>query len=741
MSVQDNSAHGAAPWHSLPQEMRDRPQWLLAAPNAKGERKVPTTINHETGELAPGSSTDPSTWLTFPFAAAHAAERGLGLGYVLAADDPYTCIDLDIKPDTPAEHLERMQVISRAFDSYTEASISGLGAHVWVRGNIGPGRKRDGVEVYSQERFIVCTGRVVHAAPIEDRQAMLDNMVTQMPQPDDDGPLPDVAERLADAQVWAAVREHMGDELFDAVCRGDYVAAGKPSGSELDAKLLEALMFVGASDEQCRRMYVTTELAQRTRAGASEPHMLKDDRLLNKALRYARRQWSARQAEQAAAQAHGAQVAAGLQQPRQGAQAAPGGPQAAGPAPGQPAAPATPQAHGLALLQKHRVNLKATPQAVHFLWGRYVLEGECALLGGHGGKGKSMLALQLACHLAAGKPFLGKPVSRACRVLFYSAEDPGARVLRRVTAICAQAGLDADAVHANLCVIDATELDPLFAEVQEVINMAEPDAKRPFYVTRRSHKGTDAFVDLRCMVEAFDAEALVIDGASDTFDGDEVKRAQVRAFMRMLVRAHPARRMTVLLLAHVNRIAAGSRRAQNDDEGYSGSTAWHNSARSRIYLDVLDSGQPVLKHKKNQEGTLEADVYLERLDASGLFVTPTRFAGNLAQGAAAQAKAAEADRMPLLLKMLHHYTCLAQAPSTKGNSGGSAYNTFKSHPLFPAEWKDDTKAGRAAVQELMELSASQGKVESEPYVDSYRNTRTRWRLTELGAAGLDEGLR
>lgn len=105
--------------------------------------------------------------------------RGL-IGFVLSANDPFACIDLDVKDDTTAEDMERFKSIVTTFNSYSELSRSGRGMHIWVRGNIGPGCKRGGVEVYSQERFIICTGSVYIDAPVEDRQELLANMVTQM---------------------------------------------------------------------------------------------------------------------------------------------------------------------------------------------------------------------------------------------------------------------------------------------------------------------------------------------------------------------------------------------------------------------------------------------------------------------------------------------------------------------------------------------------------------------------------
>ncbi len=54
---------------------------------------------------------------------------------------------------TPDQY-ELYQRIILNFASFTEYSRSGKGFHIWVKGNIGKGRRREGVELYSQERFI-----------------------------------------------------------------------------------------------------------------------------------------------------------------------------------------------------------------------------------------------------------------------------------------------------------------------------------------------------------------------------------------------------------------------------------------------------------------------------------------------------------------------------------------------------------------------------------------------------------
>ena len=86
---------------NIPQEMRERPQWCLAATD-----KRPLQLNK-----ANADPTNPATWSTFDAVYAKAKEYGLGVGYVLTKDDPYTCIDLDIKDTTPAEHIKLIHKI------------------------------------------------------------------------------------------------------------------------------------------------------------------------------------------------------------------------------------------------------------------------------------------------------------------------------------------------------------------------------------------------------------------------------------------------------------------------------------------------------------------------------------------------------------------------------------------------------------------------------------------------------
>lgn len=291
-----------AQWLRLPLELRQRPQWLLAGPNDKGELKVPVSVN-EAGTTIHGSSTDARTWLTFEVACYWAEQKGLGVGFVLTANDPFACVDLDIKdaddyPNEPHkwttdEQKQRHYSISAHLHSYTEYSRGGKGAHVWVYANIGEGCKRDHVEVYSQERFIVCTGNVIAPLPIADRQEMLNNMVISM-RAHNGGPLVDLeeaGEEEPDEVLWQRASTAENGEKFRELCAGNWARYHYPSQSEADLSLMSMFTFYSRSNEQCRRMFRRTMLGQRDKA-------IKDDRYLNLTLRIVR----SRQAREA--QAH-----------------------------------------------------------------------------------------------------------------------------------------------------------------------------------------------------------------------------------------------------------------------------------------------------------------------------------------------------------------------------------------------------------------------------------------------------
>lgn len=275
-------------FHRLPPEMQAMAQWCVTPGTATD--KAPRTVD---GQLA--STTNPATWTDFDTACRVAVAKGWLIGFVFTAADPFACIDLDVKDDTPKEQLDRYGSIVQSFDSYTEWSRSGRGAHILLKANIGKGFKRDGVEVYSQDRFLICTGNVWEPArPLADRQELLVNMVSQMRPADYVAELPpDAPEKEDDASVIARAQRASNAEKFNALGAGQWEGRYR-SQSEAEMALMSIIAFYSPNNEQCRRIFRQSVLGQREKA-------TKDDRYLNLTLEPIRRRMAA-QARQVEAQ-------------------------------------------------------------------------------------------------------------------------------------------------------------------------------------------------------------------------------------------------------------------------------------------------------------------------------------------------------------------------------------------------------------------------------------------------------
>ncbi len=291
----------------LPDEMKWARQWCVAGPD-----KAPYSVG--SNGLYRASVTNPTQWLDFETAVEAAIQYGGGIGYVLASNDQLTCIDMDVTDAqtqtekgepideskwTTVDSFNRYNAIVTAFDSYTERSRSGKGIHVWVRGKIGKGCRRDGVEVYSQERFIICTGNIILDKPIKENTELLTILVNeisggQFVQTD----LVELAETESDATVWERAKNAVNNHNFIPLCNGEWQAKGYPSQSEADLALMSMFCFYSKSNAQCRRMFRQTGLGQREKA-------TRDDKYIN----YTLKQIRSRQAREDASLEKGSVIA------------------------------------------------------------------------------------------------------------------------------------------------------------------------------------------------------------------------------------------------------------------------------------------------------------------------------------------------------------------------------------------------------------------------------------------------
>lgn len=263
---------------NIPAELKSLRCWCIAGPD-----KAPYYVNG--GTVFSASSTGPRTWKSFDDTLIDMATTGSpAMGFMLSFEAGLTCIDLDVKdadnePNpakwTKQEDFDRFQKILSVFDTYVERSVSGKGLHLWLFGRIGAGARREFVEVYSQERFIICTGDVFNHKPICGNDEMLDLLVQEIRGPNYNGPgaLVEVEPEEDDAAVWEKAVNASNADKFSALVRGEWQGS-YPSQSEADLSLMSMFTFYSKSNEQCRRLFRATALGQRTKA-------TKNDRYLN----------------------------------------------------------------------------------------------------------------------------------------------------------------------------------------------------------------------------------------------------------------------------------------------------------------------------------------------------------------------------------------------------------------------------------------------------------------------------
>lgn len=262
-------------YEQIPEELKWTGQWCIAGADEKGKYKVPCTVKR--GTLYHADPTNRSLWLDFETAKDYTEQfPPHGLGFVLAASDPYVCIDLDIKnaqnePDqskwTPQADLDRFYKIIMAFHSYTERSAGGQGYHIWLKGHTGKGARRGGVEVYSQERFIVCTGDTVIDSPILENQDLLDALLVEMRR--GEAPvltLVDNEQSEDDEVIYERANSAENSLKFTNLWNGLWIENGYPSQSEADIALLTMLAFYSKSNSQVLRLFRMSMLGKRDKA-------------------------------------------------------------------------------------------------------------------------------------------------------------------------------------------------------------------------------------------------------------------------------------------------------------------------------------------------------------------------------------------------------------------------------------------------------------------------------------------
>ncbi len=323
--------------------------------------------------------------------------------------------------------------------------------------------------------------------------------------------------------------------------------------------------------------------------------------------------------------------------------------------------------------------------------------GQVTLLYGDGAVGKSLLALLLGAAVDRGTIWFGQMVKQG-PVEFITAEDSEGELHRRLadiaretkqplesmTSLHVSSFADEDAIMAALTGDGQLVKTAFYDEVVEIVKEAKP-------------------------------VLLVLDTLADIYGGNEVIRAQARAFVNMLRKIAIAHNLAVVVLAHP------SLDGMRSGKGTSGSTGWSNSVRSRLYFSRVynddgrepDTDARVLTSMKMNYGSVGNKI--EMRWRAGVFV-PVASSG----GGDPMIATARADRVFLEL--------LAKAREQNKNmhlSTGRGYapNEFKS---------DASKQGvtHSELEEAMKRLMDAKKIENVRYGAPSRET---FRLQIVGS--------
>jgi hypothetical protein len=188
--------------------------------------------------------------------------------------------------------------------------------------------------------------------------------------------------------------------------------------------------------------------------------------------------------------------------------------------------------------------------------------GHTTLLVGAGGIGKTLLSQQLGSCLSLGQAFVDDAPG-PLKVLMWACEDDHDELWRRQVAIARWLDTTLDAFGENLVIVPRHGLENAL--------VGTDFGKLTF---------SPLLEELREQAADLEAQVVILDNVAQLYGGNENDRHAVTAFLNALAGVLPGR--AILLLAHPAR-SVGSE--------FSGSSAWENTARTRLYLGAKLPGE------------------------------------------------------------------------------------------------------------------------------------------------------
>ncbi|MCW5967586.1 MAG: AAA family ATPase [Blastocatellales bacterium] len=482
----------------IPPDLRKLPQWVIWRadwqPDKAKYNKIP--IDAKTLNLA--SSTNPATWTDFGHALSvyeQNRERFAGVGFVVTEDDDFVGVDLDgcveQAPDGSMLITAEAQRWIEHFGSYAEFSPSGHGNRIFVKGHLPPGgRKRGTVEIYEDGRFLTLTGRsvVTPPLPIAERQREIEEFHAEVfakTERQEEKARTHARAEIPDDELLQKAFQARNGATICALYSGNW--SGYGSQSEADLALCSKLAFwtgpdSARLDDLFRKSKLMRDKWDKRHYGDGATY---GEATIRRAIDDCREfyRWNGHTQKNTGDQAAGA---------------------AAGAAQGA-ATDDQPIIQDVCLAD-------VTPERVEWLWQGRIPLGALTILEGIEGEGKSTLLCAVAAAITLGSGLPDSEKAEPGSVLWLSAEDDLARVLKpRLMA----AGADCGRVFAVG--------EPFALDTRGILGLRERVAERmprlavidPIFAYTRgdANKGSDSRSltnELKTIAEQFNVAVVLV---------------------------------------------------------------------------------------------------------------------------------------------------------------------------------------------------------------------------------------
>lgn len=586
---------------NLPADLKALPHWLVwryerndRKPDGK-PLKVPYWTNGRKRFGKLGSAADVAKLDDFDSALAYAREHGYnGVGLAILAEQDITVLDVDDCISPEGEYSEfAQQVLSSG--SYVERSPSGRGLRAVYRGALVPGEKRnfhiengERVEVYCGGAYTTFTGRIEHDIPRDTILALpkrlrgvltrgmqasgqsLESRTATDGDSDDSGAL---------ASMNAAALPNMTTAQALRVLNGlpeRWGTSGEGTWYQVAAAL--HMQFDGSEDayevldewSSHREGYDPDSNRARWDAGFAHAHGKQNVTSMRNLVFEARdagvrfkqatlETWGLRKA----AEHKAAEDEIELPEDELAAEVA---------------------------AAWHPVDItgwatEARPEGSPPLVKNWLYESTVALFSSHGGGGKSYIMLTFAALAATGGRWFGEAMMQG-GVLVVNGEDPLIELRHRLWGICRAYDIDITGLAGVLDIVDVTGV------LHKALYTAGTDYGRTEF--------TKQFEKLRELVTSGRYKYIVLDNLSKFYMANENARPMVDEFISALAALATEYGCGVVLVGHDSKLGG---------QGYSGSTAWHNSARARWGLTFKDGRRELIVEKNNYGRTGHGGVW------------------------------------------------------------------------------------------------------------------------------------